>query len=237
MQKQKIEPDVVTYSTLIDAFVKMRKGEHALAFFEKMRKEGIEPDMITRSCILDAFVILNRIDEGQKNLINWGFEPRIKNKLLDCHDQSHGVALLQILLFIEKHPQNSYQVITGKGLHSKCGIKSAMRDFIVEYFDNNKPDFIVQDNNEGCLIIEKLMGSHIEPLEIKNDFSKEESGQMDKPDKIDFDPSRDGDSRKDFDNKSSSDEGKEIEETLKVENNEEFLEESFISGKPSCIIL
>ncbi|CAL9215977.1 unnamed protein product [Arabidopsis halleri] len=56
--------DKVTYTSLIDGYGRLGKGEVALAWFEDMIRSGIEPDRVTMVAVLSACSHSNLVHEG-----------------------------------------------------------------------------------------------------------------------------------------------------------------------------
>ncbi|MBA0696250.1 hypothetical protein Goari_002822 [Gossypium aridum] len=54
MRKQGIEPDVVTYSILVDAYCKKGVISKAEDIVDSMKKLGIEPDVVTYNILVNA---------------------------------------------------------------------------------------------------------------------------------------------------------------------------------------
>ncbi|CAK7342944.1 unnamed protein product [Dovyalis caffra] len=77
-----IEPDVVSYNTLIDGCILVDDSAGALAFFNEMRAKGIMPTKISYTTLMKAFAL-----SGQPKLANKVFDemfkdPRVKADLI-----------------------------------------------------------------------------------------------------------------------------------------------------------
>ncbi|VVA92224.1 unnamed protein product [Arabis nemorensis] len=75
--------DIVTYTSLIDAYGMLGKGEIALAWFNNMIRSGIKPDHVTMVAVLSACSHSNLLRKGQ-NLFNkmqgvFGIHPRLEH--------------------------------------------------------------------------------------------------------------------------------------------------------------
>ncbi|KAJ8899942.1 hypothetical protein K2173_019647 [Erythroxylum novogranatense] len=70
----KIEPDVVSYNTMIDGCIKVDDSQGALAFFNEMRAKGILPTKVSYTTLMKAFALL-----GQPKLANKIFDEMIKD--------------------------------------------------------------------------------------------------------------------------------------------------------------
>ncbi|KAJ9181623.1 hypothetical protein P3X46_009735 [Hevea brasiliensis] len=77
-----IEPDVVSYNTLVDGCIQVDDSAGALAFFNEMRSKGIAPTKISYTTLMKAFAL-----SGQPKLANQVFDemfkdPRVKVDLI-----------------------------------------------------------------------------------------------------------------------------------------------------------
>uniref|UniRef100_A0A2P2QLY0 At1g68980-like TPR repeats domain-containing protein n=1 Tax=Rhizophora mucronata TaxID=61149 RepID=A0A2P2QLY0_RHIMU len=70
----KIQPDVVSYNTLIDGCIQVDDNAGALALFNEMRTKGILPTKISYTTLMKAFVL-----SGQPKLANKVFDEMIKD--------------------------------------------------------------------------------------------------------------------------------------------------------------
>ncbi|KAA8519936.1 hypothetical protein F0562_014154 [Nyssa sinensis] len=61
-----IEPDRVSYNTVVKAFCEMNSLDAALLVIDEMKKNGVEPDLITFNTLLHAFYGNNRFSEAEK---------------------------------------------------------------------------------------------------------------------------------------------------------------------------
>ncbi|CDY39806.1 BnaA09g10580D [Brassica napus] len=66
MIKRKISPNVVTYSALVDAFVKNGKVLEAKELYEEMMRMCIDPDVVTYSSLINGLCVQGRIDEASE---------------------------------------------------------------------------------------------------------------------------------------------------------------------------
>ncbi|XP_059635744.1 small ribosomal subunit protein mS78 (rPPR3a)-like [Cornus florida] len=67
-EKLSIQPDTVSYNTVVKAFCQMGSFDAARSVIEEMEKNGIGPDLITFNTLLDAFCRNNRISDTEKVL-------------------------------------------------------------------------------------------------------------------------------------------------------------------------
>ena len=65
MLERKIDPDVVTFSVLINAFVKEGNFFMAEELYDDMIRVGVYPDTVTYNSIIDGFCKHNRLDEAK----------------------------------------------------------------------------------------------------------------------------------------------------------------------------
>ncbi|XP_010275891.1 PREDICTED: pentatricopeptide repeat-containing protein At3g59040 [Nelumbo nucifera] len=65
MQRANIQPDVVSYALLINAYGKARREEEALAVFEEMLDAGVKPTRKAYNILLDAFAISGMVEEAR----------------------------------------------------------------------------------------------------------------------------------------------------------------------------
>lgn len=65
MQRADLQPDVVSYALLINAYGKARREEEALAVFEEMLDAGIRPTHKAYNILLDAFAISGMVEQAQ----------------------------------------------------------------------------------------------------------------------------------------------------------------------------
>jgi pentatricopeptide repeat protein len=65
MEKTTWRPNVVTYTTLIDAYSRRGRWEEAADMFERMKKEGRRPNMVTYTCLLNAYGAAKMMDKAE----------------------------------------------------------------------------------------------------------------------------------------------------------------------------
>ena len=133
----------------------------AYAVFDEMKANGVRPDEVTFNLLIDLLVKVNVIQEA-KTIFNstLSIENRINGNSLDVHGLSQGAAFVALSLFIESYwKQDSFILITGKGLHSKNRDPYEMREFMQEKIKNNFAQLTseVDVSNPGRLIIKKKM--------------------------------------------------------------------------------
>ncbi|KAL2554701.1 Pentatricopeptide repeat-containing protein [Forsythia ovata] len=92
-----IEPDVVSYNTLIDGCILVDDSAGALAYFNEMRKRGITPTKISYTTLMKAFAL-----SGQPKLANKVFDemlndPRVKVDLVAWNMLVEGYCKLGLI--------------------------------------------------------------------------------------------------------------------------------------------
>ncbi|KAG9148892.1 hypothetical protein Leryth_022735 [Lithospermum erythrorhizon] len=65
MQRSGLQPDVVSYALLINAYGKARREEEALAVFEEMLDAGVRPTQKAYNILLDAFAISGMVEQAK----------------------------------------------------------------------------------------------------------------------------------------------------------------------------
>lgn len=65
MQRAGLQPDVVSYALLINAYGKARREEEALAVFEEMLDAGVRPTHKAYNILLDAFAISGMVEQAR----------------------------------------------------------------------------------------------------------------------------------------------------------------------------
>ncbi|CAN1171437.1 Pentatricopeptide repeat-containing protein At3g59040 [Linum perenne] len=65
MQRSGLQPDVVSYSLLINAYGKARREDEALAVFEDMLDAGVRPSLKSYNILLDAFAISGMVEQAK----------------------------------------------------------------------------------------------------------------------------------------------------------------------------
>ncbi|OMO76647.1 hypothetical protein CCACVL1_15505 [Corchorus capsularis] len=65
-KKLSIEPDLISYNTVIKAFCDMGSLDSAVSMLDEMEKKGVNPDVITFNTLLDSFFKDGRAVDGEK---------------------------------------------------------------------------------------------------------------------------------------------------------------------------
>ncbi|OMO64975.1 hypothetical protein COLO4_31672 [Corchorus olitorius] len=63
-EKLSIEPDLISYNTVIKAFCDMGSLDSAISMLDEMEKKGVNPDVITFNTLLDKFSKVGRVADG-----------------------------------------------------------------------------------------------------------------------------------------------------------------------------
>ncbi|GMI93351.1 hypothetical protein like AT3G13150 [Hibiscus trionum] len=64
-EKIRIEPDLISYNTVIKAYCEMGSMDSAVSVIDTLEKKGLEPDIITFNILLDGFFSGGRIADGE----------------------------------------------------------------------------------------------------------------------------------------------------------------------------
>merc|ERR1712196_200045 len=154
MIEKQIEPNVITYNTALNAF--KEDFEEFRKIWKEMKERQIEPDVIAHMEILDFLEKSGKFLEGKQYLQKhcadlMNISP--DGKEVDCHEFSHGGSVLQIMVHLDRYPdQSSIEVITGKGLDETNPY--AMMDYVTLAIKKYHPEFeIVQKQNGGRITI------------------------------------------------------------------------------------
>ncbi|XP_022777387.1 pentatricopeptide repeat-containing protein At1g55890, mitochondrial-like [Durio zibethinus] len=81
-EKLSIEPDLVSYNTVIKAFCEMGSLDSASLMLDEMEKKGVQPDLITFNTLLDGFFKKGRFVDGEKiwsKMVDKNVEPDIRS--------------------------------------------------------------------------------------------------------------------------------------------------------------
>ncbi|PPD92305.1 hypothetical protein E1A91_D10G020400v1 [Gossypium mustelinum] len=104
-EKLGIEPDLISYNTVIKAYCEMGSMDSALSMVDTLEKKGLEPDIITFNTLLDGFFSRGRIVDGDEI---WGLMEK-KNVVPDIRTYNsklkglvHGNKVLEAVEFFEE---------------------------------------------------------------------------------------------------------------------------------------
>ncbi|CAK7350829.1 unnamed protein product [Dovyalis caffra] len=87
-----IEPDLVSYNTVMKAFCEMGSLDSAVSLLDEMEKKGLEPGLITFNTLLNGLYANGRFDVGERI---WG---RMKEKNVKPDIRSYNEKLLGLVL-------------------------------------------------------------------------------------------------------------------------------------------
>ncbi|KAE8670581.1 putative 3S-linalool/(E)-nerolidol /(E,E)-geranyl linalool synthase [Hibiscus syriacus] len=64
-EKIRIDPDLISYNTVIKAYCEMGSMDSAVSVLDTLEKKGLEPDIVTFNTLLDGFFSRGRIADGE----------------------------------------------------------------------------------------------------------------------------------------------------------------------------
>ncbi|KAB5560505.1 hypothetical protein DKX38_005462 [Salix brachista] len=98
-----IEPDLVSYNTVMKAFCEMGSLDSAVSLLDEMEKKGLKPDLITFNTILNGLYASGRFDDGERT---W---QRMKENNVKPDGRSYNEKLLGLAL--EKRMKDAAKVV------------------------------------------------------------------------------------------------------------------------------
>lgn len=98
-----IEPDLVSYNTVLKAFCEMGSMDSAVTLLDEMEKKGLEPDLITFNTLLHGFYAKGRFVDGERI---W---EQMKEKNVEPDVRSYNAKLLGLTL--EKRMEDAVKVV------------------------------------------------------------------------------------------------------------------------------
>ncbi len=159
MKAKGMSPNEVTYNSLINLFVKKEDVKGAYAVFEEMKTKEVLPDEVTYQSLIDLLVKLDYLEQVEVLFASkFSIKKHMSQASLDLHGLSHGTAFVALSIFIKSYWENdSFLLITGKGLHSKSKDFYQMRDFMMKKIKEKIPhvECQVDPENGGSLIIKR----------------------------------------------------------------------------------
>ncbi|KAE7995502.1 hypothetical protein FH972_000286 [Carpinus fangiana] len=102
-KKLSIEPDLISYNTVIKAFCEMGSFDSAISMLDEMEKKGVEPDLITFNTLLHELYGKGQFLDGEKI---WD---RMKKKNVVMDDRSYNAKLLGLAL--EKKTKEAVELV------------------------------------------------------------------------------------------------------------------------------
>lgn len=76
-----IEPDVVSYNTIVKAYCEMGSFDSAISMLDDMEKKGLDPDLITFNTLLNGLYANSRFDDGERiwdRMLKKNYSPNIR---------------------------------------------------------------------------------------------------------------------------------------------------------------
>ncbi|KAL9384048.1 hypothetical protein Peur_024371 [Populus x canadensis] len=158
----KIEPDLISYNTVIKAFCEMGSLDSAVSLLDEMKKKGLEPDLITFNTLLHGFYANARFVDGERI---WD---QMKERNVEPNIRSYSAKLFGMAS--EKRMKDVARVVeemNSKGIkHDPFSYHALIRGFVNEDdFDEAKRWYGEMLKN-GCkphrLIFETLIPFSVE---------------------------------------------------------------------------
>jgi len=169
MKKDKIEPSVLTYSSLIDACNALGNWEKALKLFDEMKSRDIIPDAIAYAAIIGACDSGKQYNVAEKfyrtacdlkHFSHWHSRGIIQGEsvVVDFHDHritTAKVALRVILeeVALEGIDDKDLVLVVGKGLRSEGG--NVLGPTLLELLRRAVPPLNgrLMDTNRGRIVV------------------------------------------------------------------------------------
>ncbi|MEC7839956.1 MAG: hypothetical protein VX777_07940 [Chlamydiota bacterium] len=157
----KVDLDGYVLNSLMRACIEGKRPDLAISYFEKSKSYNKFCELM----LVEAFLEESSVEKAKDFFKKMGHMGEVCEQnslpLIDSHDKPHGVAVVEILCYLDTlDPKDNvrFQVVTGKGLHSKGDAELfQMKNYIINYFANSKNDLkgnvVVNcdDNNSGTL--------------------------------------------------------------------------------------
>ncbi|KAH8512300.1 hypothetical protein H0E87_009508 [Populus deltoides] len=102
-EELEIEPDLVSYNTVMKAFCEMGSLDSAVSLLDEIEKKGLNPDLITFNTLLNGLYANGRFDSGE------GIWQRMKEKNVKPDGRSYNEKLLGLAL--EKRMKDATKVV------------------------------------------------------------------------------------------------------------------------------
>jgi pentatricopeptide repeat protein len=136
-----IQPDLVTYTAMIDTLNHPDWNRIALEYIDLMfKKFPVITSDITYYVVIGVYVEAGKFDKAMQVAEIARFDLRLDQEHeFDCHYHSHGLACLKLYNYLSKKKNfMEISVITGIGLHSNSGqyfeMKNKIKNLINTYF-------------------------------------------------------------------------------------------------------
>ena len=163
-----IEPDLITYSTLIKGMCRARTMYKAIALYDEMKRKGIEMDEVLFNSLLDGFVKCEGQISESKRIMNDMVKQNIKfsnhtySILIKLHAKNREIEKALGVLSEMKRNGVAPGVVVYTCLLQVC-IKNKMIDKAVEHFNDMRESKVQPDKTayntivNGCVFNGKLL--------------------------------------------------------------------------------
>ena len=167
----KIEPDLISYNTVIKAFCEMGSLDSAVSLLDEMKRKGLEPDLITFNTLLHGFYANGRFVDGERI---WD---QMKERNVEPNIRSYSAKLFGMAS--EKRMKDVARVVeemNSKGIkHDPFSYHALIRGFVNEDdFDEAKRWYGEMLKN-GCkphrLVFETLIPFSVEKGDLAFAFA------------------------------------------------------------------
>ena len=152
-----LRPNEVTYTSLIDLFVKQNDPEGAFELLREMKNFGLRPNEVTYNVLIELYINNNDL-EMAGNVFDNRLQFHLKQEkgcdVLDCHELSHGAACIMLYKYLNSESKKtSFIIVTGIGKHSKN--KYEMKQAIILFLGKHFPNLSHQSHskNKGRVLI------------------------------------------------------------------------------------
>ncbi|XP_027189854.1 putative pentatricopeptide repeat-containing protein At1g02420 [Cicer arietinum] len=163
MKEMGVEPDVVTYNSLVDVYCKGREIDKAYKVFDEMRERDLSPDVITYTCIIGGLGLIGQPDKARdvlKEMKEFGIYPDVP---------AYNAAIRNFC--IAKRLGDAYDLVdemTNKGLSPNATTYNLF--FRIYYWSNDLPSswslykrMMVEGclpNTQSCMFLIRLLKKH-----------------------------------------------------------------------------
>jgi len=141
-----IEPDLVSYNTVLKAFCVTGSMDSAATLLDEMEKKGLEADLITFNTLLHGFYAKGRFVDGERI---W---EQMKEKNVEPDKRSYNLKLLRLTL--EKRMEDAVKVVEemkSEGIQLDTFSYSALiRGFVNEGDLKNAKHWYLEIGKSGC---------------------------------------------------------------------------------------
>ncbi|KAJ6769695.1 MITOCHONDRIAL GROUP I INTRON SPLICING FACTOR CCM1 [Salix purpurea] len=142
-----IEPDLVSYNTVLKAFCEMGSLDSAVTLLDEMEKKGLEPDLITFNTLLNGFYAKGRFVDGERI---W---EQMKEKNVEPDVRSYNAKLLGLAL--ERRMEDAVKAVEEMKRRSGCKLDRLTLECLIP-FALQKGDFMFAYGICKCVLCSKL---------------------------------------------------------------------------------